>query len=113
MPFKNQQIADHAFLQKMFEDDYYPDHLVAKARSILQRLCERIEAENPADLPALYTLTQAATEEINVLTEEFYEADSEIETVARDFLAEDFWFIATAYDFPNADLEELVANRDW
>ncbi|MQY08850.1 DUF5713 family protein [Actinomadura macrotermitis] len=113
MPLTNQQVAGHVFLEDMFGDDYYPDHVVAKGASILVRLCERIEAERPADLAALYALTQAATEEFNELDEEFCAAGSEIETVARDTIAVDFGFVASAYGFPDADLEELVATREW
>ncbi|MEV0228153.1 DUF5713 family protein [Nonomuraea sp. NPDC050786] len=113
MPPTNQQIAGHTFLKSMYQDDYYPDHVVDKGREILLRLCERIEAERPADLAALYALTHAATEEFNELEAEFEEADSEIETVAREVIAEDFWFVASAYGFADADVEELIATRDW
>ncbi|GAA4882899.1 DUF5713 family protein [Kitasatospora terrestris] len=113
MTITNQQIARHAFLEAMYADGYYPDHVVDLGKAVLVRLCERIEAERPADLGALYVLTAAATEEFNELQTAFEEADSEIETVARETIAEDFWFVATAYGFADADIEELVAERDW
>ncbi|MER5638011.1 DUF5713 family protein [Kitasatospora sp. NPDC002227] len=113
MPITNQQIAEHPFLQGMYRDSYYPDHVVDQGRAVLLRLCERIEAEQPADLSALYTLTHAATEEFNLLEAEFDAAGSEIETVAREYIAEEFWFLATAYGFKDADIEELIATRDW
>ncbi|WUT26394.1 DUF5713 family protein [Streptomyces sp. NBC_00691] len=40
-------------------------------------------------------------------------AGSEIETVAREAIAEDFWRVASAYGFADADAEELIATRDW
>jgi hypothetical protein len=52
-----------------------------KGKAILVRLCERLEADRPADLAALYVLTHAATHEFNALEAEFEEAGSEIETV--------------------------------
>jgi hypothetical protein len=113
MPITNQQAAGHAFLQQLYADTYFPDHVVDKGKAILLRLCERIEAEQPTDLAALYVLTQAATEEFNLLEAEFEAAGSEIETVAREEIAEDFWFVASAYGFTDADVEELVATRDW
>ncbi|WP_149181650.1 DUF5713 family protein [Streptomyces sp. TRM49041] len=113
MPITNQQVAGHTFLRQLFADEYFPDHVVDKGRAILLRLCERIEAEQPSDLAALYVLTQAATEEFNLLEEEFEAAGSEIETVAREEIAEDFWFLASAYGFTDADVEELIATRDW
>ncbi|WP_369407218.1 DUF5713 family protein [Microtetraspora malaysiensis] len=109
----NPQVADYAFLSGMSDDDYYPGHLVDKGKTILLRLCERIEAERPSDLTALYVLTESATEEFNELEEEFGAAGSEIETVARDVIAVDFHFVASAYGFAEADIEELVAAREW
>ncbi|WP_412540061.1 DUF5713 family protein [Longispora sp. K20-0274] len=113
MSVKNQQVADRAFLQPLYEDTYFPNHVVDRGRAILLRLCERIEAERPSDLAALYALTHAATEEFNLLEAEFETAGSEIETVAREVIAEDFWFVASAYGFADADAEELIATRDW
>ncbi|OIJ88295.1 DUF5713 family protein [Streptomyces colonosanans] len=113
MPITNQQIAGRAFLRQLYADSYFPDHVVDKGRVILLRLCERIEAEQPSDLAALYALTQASTEEFNRLEAEFEAAGSEIETVAREEIAEDFWFVASAYGFTDADVEKLIATRDW
>jgi hypothetical protein len=113
MAITNQQVTGHAFLRQLYADAYFPDPVVDKGRAILLRLCERIETEHPSDLGSLYVLTQAATEEFNLLEAEFEAAGSEIETAAREEIAEDFWFVASAYGFANADVEELIATRDW
>lgn len=113
MSITNEQVAGHAFLGELYADAYFPDHVLDKGRGILRRLCERIETERPADLAALYVLTEAATEEFNRLEVEFEAAGSEIETVAREEIAEDFAFVASAYGFADADVEELIAARDW
>lgn len=113
MAVTNERMRDHAFLRGMYEDAYFPDHLVDKGRRILLDLCERIEAEKPTDLTALYALTEVATAGFNALEAEFEAAGSEIETVAREEIAEDFWIVATAYGFEDADAEELVAARAW
>jgi hypothetical protein len=47
------------------------------------------------------------------LQEEFYENDSEIETNARECIGADFDFVAKSYGFEDADMEELIATRDW
>ena len=109
----NEQVAGYAFLAEMYQDSYYPDHVVDLGKAILIRMCDRIEAERPADLQALYEITHAATEEFNDLEDEFDRAGSEIETVARDAIGTDFHFIATAYGFADADIEELIATREW
>ncbi|MFC9500734.1 DUF5713 family protein [Streptomyces sp. NPDC056982] len=113
MPITNQQVAGHAFLRQMYDDSYFPDQVVDQGKAILLRLCERIEAERPADLESLYALTQAATEEFNLLDREFVAAGSGIETVAREWICDEFCFVASAYGFTGADTEELTAGRDW
>ncbi|MFF3311691.1 DUF5713 family protein [Streptomyces sp. NPDC002952] len=113
MSVNNENVLRHPFLRALYEDDYYPDHVLDRGREILLRLCARIEAERPAGLSALYALTAEATEEFNALEAEFDAAGSEIETVAREEIAEDFSFVATAYGFADADHEELVAAREW
>ncbi|MDQ0597314.1 hypothetical protein QF037_001659 [Streptomyces canus] len=113
MNISNPQVAAHPFLKALYADDYYPNHVLDRGREILLRLCERIETEQPADLAALYVLTHAATEEFNDLEAAFDEAGSEIETVAREEIGEQFWFIAHAYGFADADAEELISARNW
>ena len=68
------------------------------------------QLERRCNAPLLYALTHAATEEFNALAEEFEENDSELETAAREAIAEDFEWIAKAYGV-DADIEELIAPR--
>ncbi|UOQ51281.1 DUF5713 family protein [Hymenobacter cellulosivorans] len=109
---QNEAVRQYSFLAEMSADSYFPNHLVDKGKAILVELCFHIEQQYPQDLEALYKLTHTATDQFNDLQEEFWEADSEIETAARDCIARDFKFVATAYGF-EADLEELIATRDW
>ncbi|MFF7154233.1 DUF5713 family protein [Streptomyces sp. NPDC008139] len=113
MTITNQQVKERAFLEVLYEDEYFPDHVLDKGKAILLDLCERIEAERPADLKTLYALTAVATERFNALEAEFDAAGSEIETVAREEIGGDIWFVATAYGFEDADVEELIAAREW
>ena len=83
MAITNQQVAGHAFLRPLYADAYFPDPVVDKGRTILLRLCGRIEAEQPSDLASLYVLTQAATEEFNLLEAEFEAAGSERQPAPR------------------------------
>lgn len=109
---ENEKIKQYDFLADMYADAYFPNFLVDKLKEVLLELCEKIEAEQPENLEDLYELTHAATELINELQEDFYEQDSEIETVARDAIGMDFEFIANSYNF-DADVEMLIAPRDW
>ncbi len=111
MPITNEQMQGHEFLAGMYRDDYFPDFLVDKGKQILVRLCERIETQKPVGESVL-ELTHAATEEFNELQEEFWENDSELETVARECIADDFGTILDAYGY-EVDLEDAIAPRDW
>lgn len=113
MSLKNEAVAAHPFLQEMFDDGYFPNDLVEEGKQILLKLCADIEATKPASLDALYALTHPATEAFNALDEKLQEAGSEIETAARDCIGTEFAFIASAYGFEDADIEELIAPRDW
>lgn len=110
---KNRVLAEHYFLKEMDNDKYYPRHLVKKGQDLLKALCLKIEATSPKNLSELYILTQETTERFNDLAEEFCEEGSEIETIARECIAEDFGIIADEYAFKDADIEELIATRDW
>lgn len=109
---RNEKVRGYHFLSEMFEDSYFPKFLVEKGKTILVELCSEIENKEPKNLEELYELTHAATDQFNDLAEEFFENDSEIETAARDCIGTDFEFIANAYGF-DADIEELIATRDW
>ena len=113
MPITNDKLTDYKFLDEMYGDGYFPDFLVDKGKAILVNLCEQIESNKPSDLAALYKLTHAATDAFNELQEEFYANESEIETAARDCIGMDFEFVAKAYGYADADVEELIATRDW
>jgi hypothetical protein len=110
---KNENVRGYKFLSGMYVDNYFPNQIVDEGVTILERLCQSIEREQPESLEGLYVLTHSATEEFNDLAEKFEEAESEIETVAREVIAEDFEVIAKAYGFADADIEELIAPRDW
>ena len=109
----NLKVDPSKLLEGMYRDGYFPDFLVDKVRDVIIDACREIEAETPTTHEELYAITCRATEKINDLQEEFEENESEIETVARDDIAMTFGYVAKTYGFPDADLEELVATRDW
>ena len=109
----NLKVDRSKLLEGMYRDGYFPNILVDKVRDVILHACIEIEADPPATEKELYVITCRATEKINDLQDEFYEHESEIETVARDDIAVTFGYVAKTYGFPDADLEELVATRYW
>lgn len=110
---QNEKVKEYSFLQEMYNDSYFPNFLVDKCKTILVDLCLQIENQKPKGLDDLYKLTHIATEKFNDLEDEFGENDSEIETGARECIAADFEFIALAYGYEDADIEELIEPREW
>ncbi len=113
MNLTNQKMKNYAFLDEMYKDQYFPNFLVDKGKEILIKLCEKIESEKPDSLEQLYVHTHEVTESFNDLQNEFWENESEIETVARDCIGVNIHEIAKAYGFEDADIEELISPRDW
>lgn len=109
----NPKIAAHEWLAGMYRDGYFPDRQVDKVKSVLLQLCSDIEEQKPQTEAELLALTHAATERINELQEDFEDDGSEIETVAREVIAEDFRYVAEAYGFGEVDVEDLIATREW
>lgn len=100
-------------LPDMYADAYFPNNLVDKLRDIILDACEVIETKKPQTLPELYEISCAATDRINDLQDEFDENGSEIETAAREDIAMSFFQVAQTYGFKDADIEEMIATRDW
>lgn len=113
MNLSNEKTKSYDFLAGMYKDDYFPDFLVDKIKAILIELCQQIETERPANDEALLRLTHAATERINDLEDEFEENDSELETVAREVMAENFDYIVRSYGFNDVDIEDVIEPREW
>ena len=107
------KLSNHNFLTVMYEDDYYPNHLVDKCKNVLIELCLALENKDQLSKEAFLSLTHKATEKINTLESDFSHHNSEIETVARENIAEEFALIANTYGFGDIDVEELIANRNW
>lgn len=113
MSIQNEKILSYHFLDDMYQDDYFPKALVKKGEDILRGLCEQIEQSKPTTLEQLYVMSHNATLQFNELQTEFEAQNSEIETVARESIGGDFYHIARVYGFADADIEALIAPREW
>ncbi|CCN72760.1 DUF5713 family protein [Vibrio nigripulchritudo] len=112
MTLKNEALKEYEFLKGMYRDQYYPNFLVDKGKDILINLCTNIESQSPKTKEEVLKLTHQATDKFNDLQEAFWQHDSEIETVAREYIAEDFISILKAYGF-EIDIEDAISTRDW
>lgn len=102
---------NYQMLAEMYQDDYYPDFLVDKISALLRKVIALLENDE-TDLKVIQSALDEAVEGINDLQAEFDENDSEIETVARDTIAETVAYILEWFDI-NIDIEDALGARDW
>ena len=89
----------------------YPTFLVDKVKDELQKVIHLLESGETDTEVVQETLDEAVCG-INDLQDEFYENDSEIETVARECIAANVAYILEWFNIP-IDTEEAIRERDW
>ena len=98
-------------LSGMYQDPYFPDFLVDKVRTALEKLIAYLEPQTHS-LHEIQNCLDAITDAINDLQGDFEENNSEIETAARDDIAVSVEKILDFYGI-DIDLETALRNRDW
>lgn len=95
----------------MYKDDYYPNFLVDKIKVLLEGGVHYLE-QGPHSLEEIQAKFDEITLAINDLEDEFYANSSELETVARDSIAETVIDILQAYNI-ELDVEDALREREW
>lgn len=98
-------------LEEMANDGYYPPFLVEKIKEQIQPVIRLLEG-GEKDTEVIQAGLDKMTEAINDLQEEFEENDSEIETVARESIAETVSCILDWFHI-DIDIETALRARDW
>lgn len=99
------------YLKDMYIDGYFPNFLVDKVKAELIKVVEFLEQGNQ-DIEEIQSKLDFAIHAINDLAEEFDENDSEIETVARESIAQTVEDILAFFGI-EIDTEEAIRERDW
>ena len=102
---------NYKLLDEMYQDDYYPAFLVDKVKDELRKVIDLLES-GKTDIDVVQETLDKAVCGINDLQEEFDENDSEIETVARECIAENVAYILEWFGI-YIDTEEAIRERDW
>lgn len=103
--------ADYQPLYEMYDDEYFPDFLVDKIKAELDKI-EAVLAGGEKNTAIIQQYFDTMTRAINDLEAEFDANDSEIETVARDSIAEAVDYLLQKYRIA-IDLEEALREREW
>ena len=96
--------TDFAYLPEMYEDDYFPNPQVDQIKQAIKRVAALLET-GERDLDEM-------TLDINGLQDDFDDHGSEIETGARESIADTVWRLLTHFDI-DIDIEEALREREW
>lgn len=99
------------YLKDMYIDRYFPNFLVDKVKAELVKVVGFLEQGNQ-NIEEIQAELDLAIHSINDLAEEFDENDSEIETVARESIAQTVVDILAFFGI-EIDIEEAIRERDW
>lgn len=102
---------NYKLLDKMYQDEYYPDFIVNKVKDEIQKVIELLE-NGETDIEIIQGKLDEAVCAINDLQEEFWDNNSEIETMARDCIGETVVYMLDWFNIL-IDVEEALRERDW
>ena len=102
----------YVLLQNMFEDTYYPQFLVEKIKWQFIHLIEFLESADGKELSLIQDKLDEFTMFINNLQQEFWDQDSEIETVASESIANTLEYILNWFKV-DVGIEDALREREW
>ena len=102
---------NYILLEDMVNDEYYPEFLVDKLKELIIPVIILLE-NGETNIDIVQSKLDEMTLAINELQEEFYDNDSEIETVARDSIAVTIGHIMEWFSI-DIDMETALRERDW
>ncbi|ATZ67893.1 MULTISPECIES: DUF5713 family protein [Acinetobacter] len=99
-------------LLPMFDDEYYPDILVAEVKQHIQQFAKKV---GRADLSEseIYRFAHQTMIEINEMKPQFEDLDSSLDDTAADYIAEAMMMVVQDVGHLEIEMEELIANREW
>ena len=98
-------------LLPMFDDEYYPDILVAEVRQCVEQFAKKVaKVSSEAEI---YHLANATVAEINEMKPQFEDLESSLDDTAADYIAEAMMMVVQDEGYLEIEMEELVSNREW
>ena len=99
-------------LLPMFDDEYYPDILVAEVKQLIEQFAKKIAKGNLSEAE-VYHFAHATVIELNNMKPQFEDLDSSLDDTAADYIAEAMMMVVQEEGFLEIEMEELVSNREW
>ena len=103
--------ADFEYLKEMYADEYFPKFLVDKLRETVREIVSYLE-KGPYSKNEVQKELDKIVLKINELQEEFETNESEIETDARESIADTIERILKYFDV-DIEIEVAIRERDW
>ncbi len=102
---------DFPYLPEMYADEYFPAEQVDKVKAAIQKVVAYLEKGSSTTEKVQQKLDKM-TSKINDLQDDFADHDSEIETGARESIADTVERILAHFNV-DIDIEEAIRERDW
>ena len=99
-------------LLPMFDDEYYPDILVAEVRQLILCFGKKIADASLTD-DEIYHIAHETVVQINEMKPQFEDLESSLDDTAADYIAEAMMMVAQEYGYLDLEMENLIANREW
>ena len=99
-------------LLPMFDDEYYPDILVAEVKQHIQQFSKKVASSGVSESD-IYRFAHQTLIEINEMKPQFDDLDSSLDDTAADYIAEAMMMIVQEAGYLEIEMEELIANREW
>lgn len=99
-------------LLPMFDDEYYPDILVAEVKQHIERFAKKVAKPNLSEHD-IYHFAHETIVEINKMKPQFEDLDSSLDDTAADYIAESMMMVVQDEGYMDIEMEELIANREW
>ncbi|KQW87655.1 hypothetical protein ASC84_13550 [Acinetobacter sp. Root1280] len=99
-------------LLPMFDDEYYPDILVAEVKQLIENFAKKVVKTSFSDAE-IYSMAKLTVTEINEMKPQFEDLDSSLDGTAADYIAEAMMMVVQDQGYLDIEMEELVANREW
>ena len=99
-------------LLPMFDDEYYPDILVAEVKQLIEQFAKKLAKTDFSDAE-VYSLANSTVVEINEMKPQFEDLDSSLDDTAADYIAEALMMVVQDQGYLDIEMEALVSNREW
>ncbi|NHC02562.1 hypothetical protein G9F31_02070 [Acinetobacter sp. 187] len=98
-------------LLPMFDDEYYPDILVAEVKQLIEQFAKKVSKAKSDD--EIYRFAGETVTEINEMKPQFEDLESSLDDTAADYIAEAMMMVVQDEGYLEIEMEELVSNREW